>query len=127
MKVSEVDKEIDGALALIKAVRDILIKQVKGFPDNPKINRSKIFSGAFTMKSSDLDENMTLSPEYYDFKASYGFIVNALRSAPYNKVGSLLRKIVETGEVKVVYSKRTMNFRRQKLHPDVIENLKPLL
>lgn len=105
MRASEVDTQIDGALALIEAVREVRMSQVSKLPDNPKINRSKLFSGTFTMKSSDLDENMTLSPEYYDFKASYKFIVEALRSAPYNKVGSLLRKIVETGEVRLCIAK----------------------
>ena len=125
MKASEVDKEIDGALALIRAVRDILINQVKGFPDNPRIDR--VNSKCFTMSISDLSDDLVLAPEYYDFRAQYEFVALALRATPLDKIGKTFREIVETGKARVPYRFRGQNWKYQRLHPDVIENLKPLL
>lgn len=103
-----------------RAIKELLIEQIKSLPDNPDIQR--LGDGrvsCFTMSNSKLI-NVNFSPGYYDFKKQYDLIISEIKQESPTNCLDAIDGIIETGKIK-------MPGWTQRLHPQVIRNLQTLM
>ena len=81
---------------------------------NPALNR--IGSHCYTLKLSDLSEDLILSPQYYDFEWQYDLLMNKLQMKGVEYFIPFVTKVVA--------EKKCDGYR---LHPEVIKSLEEIL
>lgn len=95
----------------IEQLKQELIKQIQGLPDNPNIKYLAENPRCFTIMSSDIGQNW--SPEYHDFRTQYEKIVDKIQTSTIENVEKMLMSIVEDGKI------RESNGRYFTFHPEV--------
>lgn len=81
---------------------------------NPALNR--IGNTCFTIKFSDLSQDLVLSPQYYDFVWQYDALIEKCRKQSINTFKNTLQDLIKTGKLD-----------GKRFHPDVIKVMKELL
>lgn len=130
----------------VEKAKESIQGYIKCLPDNPRIRR--LSKNAFVIMSRDLGD--VWSPEYHDFQWQYRQVLLKLENASsITGFRSTLSNIVTSGVIAVLSEKgagsqlnevgrlrerlprkvvrRTSTPYKQKLHPEVLQNLRVLL
>ena len=81
---------------------------------NPALNR--VGSCCYTIKVSDLSEDLILSPQYYDFEWQFDLLLNKLQQKGVEYFVPFVKKVVA--------EKKCDGYR---LHPEVVRSLEEIL
>jgi AAA15 family ATPase/GTPase len=92
------------ALSLVESRRE----------QNPSLK--PIGSNCYTIRLSELSEDLVLSPQYYDFLWQYDALLKKLREQSLESFKKTIETVIQTGKLN-----------GQRFHPDVIAVLKGLL
>ena len=112
MKLSQTMQEVEKMLE--DAKREALSTIEASEKQNPKIN--KIGKCIFSIKLSNLSEDLVLSPHYYDFKWQFDLIIKNLKRKSIESFVPFLKLVVEKGKCN-----------GERLHPDVLKILSDLI
>lgn len=81
---------------------------------NPSLK--PIGSTCFTIKLSDLSDDLVLQPQYYDFLWQYDALIDKLRKQTLSTFRNTINSVIDTGKLD-----------GKRFHPEVIAVLKELL
>lgn len=113
MSILKTLSDIEEVILKCKGEAIEIIEKAKS--QNPKIN--PIGSGrCFTVKFSDLSEDLVLSPKYYDFLWQYDALIEKLHKQSLSAFKNTMQTLIETGKLD-----------SQRFHPDVIDKIKNLM
>ena len=112
MKLTQTLEEVQRLLDEAKEKALNTVKEAKH--QNPKLK--PLGSNCFTIKLSDLSEDLILSPQYYDFNWQFHLLINKLKSKGVEYFIPFVEKVVK--------DKKCDGYR---LHPEVIKSLEEII
>ena len=74
----------DAVQKRIDEIKSLLVRKIRSFPDNPKIQRISTNPTSFVMKRSDMEDDWT--PFYYDFKMQYEKLVQEIEKKKADRI-----------------------------------------
>lgn len=101
-------------------IRKAIMDRILDLPDNQLIDKGSNECRCFTVNVSQLQDGLTLSPEYYDFNYQYQEIAKAMIDVPIENTIEWFNKLIKAKSIKV--KGYTI-----KLHPEVIQNIESIL